>query len=276
MTFIILGLFMTIQLSAEEESGSIGDFIQEGKFEQLQQLERITNQELLFAGDFDDFPMFEEELYKTEHRSVGRAFLYSLILPGAGEIYTGSKLKAAFFLGVEVFSWYQYISNYGKGQDLEDQYRAFANDNWDPGQYRAWLVEEIGIPNDSFEYAPDSTFTHHLPGFKTQQYYEMIGKYDQFIYGWTDTDYSIGDSSSPLRDNYLNLRNETNSKFDTARNYAIVSIANRILSAFDAALSARRLNKEADRFSSEVKVKARLADYNGKKIPKLVLTYRFY
>jgi len=276
MTFIILGLFMTAWLSAEDQSGSIGDFIQEGKFEQLQQLERITNPELLFAEDFNDFPMFEEELYKMEHHSVGRAFLYSLILPGAGEIYTGSKLKAAFFLGVEAFSWYKYISNYGDGQDLEDQYRAYANENWDPGDYRAWLVEEIGIPNDSLEYAPDSTFTHHLPGFKTQQYYEMIGKYDQFIYGWSDTDYSTGDSSSPLRNKYLSLRDDSNSKFDSARNYAIISIATRILSAFDAALSARKLNKEADRFSSEVRVKARLADYNGKKMPKLVLTYRFY
>ena len=75
MTFIILGLFMTAWLSAEDQSGSIGDFIQEGKFEQLQQLEWITNPELLFAEDFNDFPMFEEELYKMEHPNATLARL---------------------------------------------------------------------------------------------------------------------------------------------------------------------------------------------------------
>jgi len=103
----------------------------------------------------------------------------------------------------------------------------------------------------------------------------MIGKYDQFLYGWSDTDYITGDSTSNLRSEYLQMRSESNNKFDTARNFAIVSIANRLISAFDAALSARKLNKKADNFS-EIKVKARLADYHGEKIPKLVFTYKFF
>ena len=37
-------------------------------------------------------------------KSPGRAFLYSLILPGSGEIYTGYKNRAAVFLGIEVLS----------------------------------------------------------------------------------------------------------------------------------------------------------------------------
>ncbi len=273
-------LFFNLAFGSDEESNNIGDIIQVEHFEQIMQLERLTNPQMLFADDFNDFPMFDEELYQMKHHSTGRAFLYSLLLPGAGELYTGSKLKAAFFFGVEVFSWYQYVTNYGDGQDLEDQYRDYANQYWNPGDYRAWLIDEVGIPADSLPYineeGEEEFFTHHLPGFKTQQYYEMIGKYDQFVYGWEDTDYASGDSlSENHRIKYLSMRQESNSKFDTARNYAIVSIANRVISAFDAALSARRLNKKADRFS-EVRLKARLADYHGEKIPKLVFTYKFF
>ncbi|HEQ99493.1 MAG TPA: hypothetical protein ENO22_09170 [candidate division Zixibacteria bacterium] len=278
---LIFCLLFGSGLAAEDDSiNTISEFLQKNQFEQRRQLERISDPDMLFADNFNDFPGFEDDLYKLKHHSVGRAFLYSLILPGAGEIYTGSKLKASLFFGIEIFSWYQYINKYGDGQDLEDQYRDYANQYWDPGDYRAWLVDVMGVPSDTLPYRGEDgepqTFTHHLPDFKTQQYYEMIGKYEQFVFGWADTDYNEGDSLSKThRVTYLQLRDESNSKFDAARNYAIVSIANRIISAFDAALSARKLNKKADRFS-EVRLKARLADYYGERIPKIILTYNFY
>ena len=275
LTVFAFCLLACAGLYADVDSTSISDFRQEDKYESWTELERMHNVSMLFADDFNDFPMYEEELYRVNHVSTGRAFLYSLILPGAGEIYTGSKLKAALFLGVEAFSWYSYITNYGDGQDLEDEFRAFANEYWDPTDYRAWLVEVKGVPSDTVAFDDDSTFTHHLPDYKTQQYFEMIGKYEQFLYGWQDTDYDTKDSTSDLRDTYLGMREESNTKFDRARNFAIISIANRIISAFDAALGARKLNKKADRFS-EVQLKARLADYHGERIPKLVFTYKFF
>jgi hypothetical protein len=272
-------IFGTSLMAEDKSSPSIAEFLQEDQFEQWRQLDKISDPDMLFADDFNDFPGFEDDLFKVKHHSTGRAFLYSLILPGAGELYTGSKLKAALFLGIEAFSWYQYISNYGDGQDLEDEYRAYADQYWSPGDYRAWLVDVKGVPSDTLSYRGDdglpATFTHKLPAFKTQQYYEMIGKYDQFVFGWDDTDYNKGDSLSEHRTEYLSMRDESNSKFDAARNYAIVSIANRIVSAFDAALTARSLNKKADRFS-EIRLKARLADYYGERIPKVILTYKFF
>ena len=277
---LIFCLIFSSALAEENDSTpTISEFLQKDQFDQWRQLERISDPDMLFADDFNDFPGFEDDLYKIKHHSTGRAFLYSLILPGAGQWYTGSKLKTGLFLGLELFSWYQYINKYGDGQDLEDEYRAYADQYWNPGDYRAWLVDVKGVASDTIPYRDaDSlvTFTHHLPDFKTQQYYEMIGKYEQFVFGWADTDYNEGDSlSEEHRVTYLQLRDQSNSKFDAARNYAIVSIANRIISAFDAALAARRLNKKADRFS-EIRLKARLADYYGERIPKIILTYSFY
>lgn len=277
---LILCLLFAVQLRADDNSSnSIGNFMQEQQFQQRQQIERLTDPDVMYAGSFNDFPGFDEDIYKINHRSTGRAFLYSLILPGAGEYYTGSKFKAAIFLGIEAVSWYGYITNYTTGQDREDEFKAYADQYWNPAAYRAWLVDARGVPSDTVPFRDDNgeptTFTHHLPDFKTQQYYEMIGKYDQFQYGWTGTNYNIADSTSEYRTDYLNIRNDANNKFDAARNFAIVAIANRIVSAFDAALSAHRLNKRTDKFS-EIRIKARLADYHGKRIPKVTFTYKFF
>jgi hypothetical protein len=279
ITFSCLFLIFGSCLSAADSENEIGGFMQENSLDQIRELERLTDRDLLFADDFNDFPMFEEDIYELQHHSSGRAFLYSLMLPGAGQLYTNSKLKAAFFLGIEVFSWYQYYTSYTDGQDLEDEYEAFAKSYWDVSRYQAWLVEVKGVISDDSAYTGsdgfDSTFTHHLPQNMTQQYYEMIGKYDQFLFGWKDTDYATGDNVSDARQSYLDMRAESNSKFDTARNYAIVSIANRIISGFEAAFAARRLNKKTDRLS-QIRLKAKLADYYGERIPKLEFTYKFY
>lgn len=59
-------------------------------------------------------------------RSPGRAFLYSFLLPGSGELYTGSKKMAGVFFGTEVFLWATFISFRVYGNWKEDDYRSFS------------------------------------------------------------------------------------------------------------------------------------------------------
>lgn len=116
-------------------------------------------------------------------------------------------------------------------------------------------------------------FTHNLPESKTQQYYEMVGKYHQFACGWTDftgyvynedgtvqteeitvldslgkpvavtipkfedraIDYSEeGDDSAGFVNTYENLRDETNKAYETGSNFLMVTLLNHVASAFDA------------------------------------------
>ena len=96
-------------------------------------------------------------------------------------------------------------SNESKKQECN----LIADRDWSAERYTNWLIETFGIVSDTSEFTRnDSTmrFTHHLPATKTQQYYEMIGKYDQFRYGWSDTDYLIGKYDSALRTQYLECR----------------------------------------------------------------------
>jgi len=137
--------------------------------------------------------------------------------------------------------------------------------------YRGWL--------DSLEYT-EKDFTHTLPDTKSQQYYEMIGKYDQFRGGWddywdrVDTDSNgildtdgqvyyeilefshtiirddgsidsifVVDHVSPNRLKYNGMRAKANDLLNQANQFVVFSILNHLLSAVDAALSANRYNK---------------------------------
>lgn len=273
----LMPILLATSLSAQQltqDTDSLGRLLQLAEIEMqaYYRLQEFTSIRLAASG-FEDFPM-SSDLFATSYRSPGRSFLYSLVLPGAGQYYTGSKTKAALFLGVEVASWVGYSVFHSDGKKRERDYESFADQYWSPQQYYNWLIETKGISDDNDKWRGDSIFTHHLPDRKTQQYYEMIGKYEQFHFGWLDTDYRRGDSTSSFRDQYLTDRAKANDAFNRAKVSVIVSLANRVLSAFDAALSARRYNRKQDSFS-ELSLKARMAKYEGERIPKLELTYRF-
>ncbi|MCX7878478.1 MAG: hypothetical protein N2510_07555, partial [Ignavibacteria bacterium] len=131
-------------------------------------------------------------------KSVALGVLLSAILPGAGEFYGESYLKAGIFLGVELLAWGTYIYFTGRGDKKDEEFRKFADQNWDVRRYARWL-------NDQFQQSinwqePDLQelrrqiilaeqelrFSHTLPEYYTQQYYEVIGKYQTFMGGWAD------------------------------------------------------------------------------------------
>jgi hypothetical protein len=92
----------------------------------------------------------------------------------------------------------------------------------------------------------NSTFSHILPGYGSQQYYELISKYYQFQAGWQDY-YSYHETSSTstfliARDGSYasgmffrgaSLADEFNNNFRTSKNFRLLLIANHLLSAFD-------------------------------------------
>jgi len=275
----LLILIAAVPCAASEENPeetSFGSMLQTDQALYLDKLSDISTGDpviLAKSGEFNDFPSFGGDLYSSEHKSIGRAFLYSALVPGLGEYYSGSRVKAALFFAFDIFAWSQYLGNHGKGRDREDEFELFANSHWSPTQYTVWLIEEWGITDDEDTTNQETTFTHNLPDEKTQQYYEMIGKYEQFLAGWDD--YDADAESSAKRQAYLEMRDDANNKLNTARTWVMISLANHFLSAFDAALSAKSFNKRKDVFSN-VNVKARLAKYDGERIPQITLTYKFY
>ena len=160
-------------------------------------------------------------------KSVGKAVVFSAVLPGSGQFYAKSYVKAAVFLAVEVTAWAVNISYTKKGDEKDSEFKQYAGGNWD--EYRYWsYVNWVAANNpdyenfDLFPYvekdAPNggklylippeyynnnrdqiintlreveqNEFSHRLPTTITQQYYEMIGKYPgQFGNAWSDASF---------------------------------------------------------------------------------------
>lgn len=210
-------------------------------------------------------------------KSSKRAFLLSALVPGLGEWYAGSKKRGLAFLGAEAALVGLWAVWKGKGNDLEEEFRAVADEHWDPLNYLAWRGSTI---------SKNSSITHALPcssevvevyipamqqsgradfggcaSSQIQQYYELIGKYDQFAAGWTDLVNSTGNAAAPtevdsvenfhsdLRLDYEDQRDESNRFLKRASTATGVILINHVLSAIDAARVARARVAGADEAS---------------------------
>lgn len=170
-------------------------------------------------------------------KSPKKALFFSVLIPGMGEIYTKSYLQSAVFIGIEVALWLSYANFIDEGNKLEDKFKTFADEHWSRERYIGWLSTAEG---------QDASITHELPETKTQQYYEMIGKYNQFYYGWSDVDelglkYLDVDG---IRVDYMDMRGDSNEELKKATTMASLAILNHIASAADAAWCAFRYNKK--------------------------------
>lgn len=254
------------------------------------------------AGEAPEGAMGTEYLAPGDegYKSPGRAFFTSLVLPGVGELYAGSKRGLAF-LGVELLSWGGYFYYDGKGEDERSNYQAFADAHYSRDRYRD-VVNEINgkyenypDPADwpgascEYEHCADSLQANSrskcemhrghflLPEVNNQHYYEDLGKYDKYIFGWDDwyeaytfgtpprrdgivwNRWAPGDTfplpvleppydttvglRSDKREQYREMRRKSNDYLDRATYFTWFVVINHVASALDAAFAARDHNR---------------------------------
>lgn len=256
--FIILILMASGLWAGEDYSQSQINYNNEG-FALRQQASQDSQQEIA-----DDI----------EKKSGLRAALYSAVIPGAGQFYTESYWRAALYAGLEIAFWTANVVYNQKGSDEDATMRAYGDAHWIEQRYWSSIYHravdnELPVPDASFDengvllddyYTPEmiSTLrgvesklgTHTLPTTKTQQYYEMIYKYlHQFGAGWDDVpslDYYEFHSTNNLTPNisaYRDMRNLSNDYYNTADLMINLILVNHVISAIDAAWSAKNYNK---------------------------------
>lgn len=193
------------------------------------------------------------------------AGVFSLLVPGAGEIYTGEYLKAGIFIALEaaVVGTAIIYDNKGdrKTNEFQDYADAYTNPdhNWSVVRYAEWLNQYEGAnikinPDESLppwqrvnwaELNAAESGSHKLPPHGEQQYYELIGKYHQYTSGWNDfTGGANKDQVSPNLIYYSHMRGEANDLYAVASTAVVGIYINHFLSALDAVWSSIQYNKD--------------------------------
>lgn len=206
----------------------------------------------------------------------------SLLLPGAGQFYNGSYWKTAVFLAVEAAGITTAIVYNKKGDDQTNHFQDIANQNWSVNRYAQWSLDNAqrlssGITDDELSnfnvnmfsngsvnwsvlndletaigLQSSSGYSHRLRTFGEQQYYEMIGKYDQFNPGWADftedpnNPFTYGDQVTKMFKSYSHQRGIANDFYSTSKTAVTVVLLNHVISAIEAAWSTSRYNKRLE------------------------------
>lgn len=139
-------------------------------------------------------------------------------------------------------------------------------DGWTTGQRQAvsQLFAQIRRLEDAVIHPETgASFSHKLPGFGEQQYYELIGKYFQFAPGWSDYPVWLDEEGNPIDAvidpertaadgskpnvtdqfyDYARDHGTANDYFRRASRLSIFFIMNHLVAAVDAAVFARLHN----------------------------------
>lgn len=157
-----------------------------------------------------------------------RAFGYSLLLPGGGQYYVGSGLKAKIFFGLEVGLWSAFGAFREEGAWRSDDYKllAEAKAGADLTDKKDEFYDMLGFYDSREEY-------NKLAGVysRTRQYYP-----DNAFYFWKW-------NSQASRMRYRDLKNQSRSYYRKANFTLGIIAANHLVSAVDALLAARRHNR---------------------------------
>lgn len=95
-------------------------------------------------------------------------------------------------------------------------------------------------------------FSHVVPAYNSQQYYELVSKYFQFGPGWIDwngvitiVDGGVSDMPALWRE-HARIEEEFNDAFRLSSNMAMLLVANHVFSAFDAFFTSQlRLHRQS-------------------------------
>ncbi len=233
-----------------------------------------ANKENLFTGNLKLDSKISNQLIPAQNAALNLfpennkkspflAGLFSLILPGSGELYAKSYLKAGIFVAVEAALISVGLIYDKKGDNQTETFQKYADENWSVVKYAEWLnLHELSpeeqIPINANESLPPwqrvnwsilnsrEVGSHKLPNYGQQQYYELIGKYHEYASGWNDFDINRidVDALSPNFRFYSGMRGDANDLYNVASKAVIGIYINHFLSALDAAWTTTIYNKE--------------------------------
>jgi hypothetical protein len=175
-----------------------------------------------------------------------KPLLYSLIFPGAGEWSLGYKKRALAQFAVEAGCWSANVYYREQAYDKRHAYEAYADAHWTEHDWRLpWDdTQDYYDPNHvdapiAESYDLDFLRSHYAPYSEDpQHYYENLGKYDWYRWGWDDFSAAVDHSFN--RYTYLNMRNASDDDFNVAENFIKILVVARVISLADTYIILRK------------------------------------
>lgn len=179
-------------------------------------------------------------------KSPNEAFLYSLAIPGMGQLYTGAK-HGYIYTAAEVGLLVTYFILRNNAVNTRDEYRDVVKQNIifiGPGSFDKWDIVE------DFEHATQYENWNHV--YDSEETHNRTGKWY-----WKDLDPSLKnerDSTIEFDSKYrleaFDLRQKANDTFQSARTVLGLVILNHVFSAVEARITTKRWNAKQQQTGS--------------------------
>ncbi len=195
-------------------------------------------------------------------KRIAISVLASAVVPGLGHayLYSGQRdnsilLRIPLFLAAEGYFWYGYFHNHNKGKDIKEDYMNYADQHWSLDRFldQHPCCEAVG-GCDSWQHyneycsvqcgGGDCIYFLYTPrSVDEEEYYENLGKYKAFVYGWDDWESGQTSVWTPHRNYYWSLRSESDDYLLRGDQYLMLLMVNRVISMLDAGWLAYRMGQ---------------------------------
>lgn len=195
----------------------------------------------------DEEPKLEESSVKSEllkpesqRKSLPKAIFLSLLVPGGGEFYVGSKAKGRIFLGVEASLWASFFGFRTYGAWIKNDYQSYAA-----------VHAGVDLEGKSEDFFEDINF------YASRDEYNQLARLYQREEASVYPENSLWNwhwESPESQRYYRKLRNRSESAYRKALFMLGLSAANRVLSVIDTIREVRKYNRKVDMEFSSVTV----------------------
>ncbi len=135
------------------------------------------------------------------------------------------------------YDFYDLLTEHG--QEVYEQNDGVVEPSFDIGV--DWPIIDIDALRDAERnslHSNGNAFSHDLPDYGSQQYYELMSKYYQFSPGWSDWNSNIHDPESNVASEHFlyhaQIGFDFNNDLGVARNMLTALVVNHFVAAFDA------------------------------------------
>ncbi len=303
---ILVVISLAFALVAEEY-----DFTPEKKKGETEKIEPVDKDEKVVKSEAELLLQGDVLNVQSNNKDARLAMALSMLVPGVGNYYADKTSITTYIWPVlEIGLWAGYVYFRSEGDDKTDEYEKYADENYQRSQQHQ-IEGYLRNKYDSDVY--DQTFWR-LDDTNTQHFYEDIGKYDKYVFGWndwyaayaTDNDgehvepifYGDGDGTadykwtgnqvmnddyshfpedykySQLREKYIKMRKDAEDEYDMATAMTFGILMNHILSAADAIRLTVKHNAE-NLVLNDMKLEYAVVPRNNQMTPFVFLTKRF-